>query len=229
MKRALEDAYARAPGLIPEMLEEYGNVTRKALRRYLPRTGNRPYLDELIADYPGRGGKMMRSSLCIATARAFGARTEDALSTAVAIELLHNALLIHDDIEDGSDERRGRPTLHQIHGVPLAVNAGDTLSLLSLQPLKDNVRRLGTRLAMRVIEETEHMAWESAEGQALELGWRRDNRFDLTDADYLTMILKKTCWLGTIHPTRAGALIGTRGHADLASSSVRGFRSRMTC
>ena len=40
------------------------------------------------------------------------------------------------------------------------------------------------------------MAWESAEGQALELGWQRDNRTDLGDEDYLRMVLKKTCWLG---------------------------------
>ncbi len=206
---------ARIPSLIPEVLEEYGELTRRMLRRYLPGKAIRPYLDDLIADYPMRGGKMMRSSLCIATARAFGADPEDALLTAVAIELLHNALLIHDDIEDGSDERRGRPTLHHLHGVPLAVNAGDTLTLLSFQPLRDNVKRLGPRLAMQILEEAEHMAWESAEGQALELGWCRDNRMDVEDADYLTMILKKTCWLATIYPSRAGALIGSRGRAEL--------------
>ena len=98
----------------------------------------------------------------------------------MSIELLHNALLVHDDIEDGSDERRGTPTLHALHGVPLALNAGDALGLLSLSPLKDNVRRLGLRDSRsRILEETERMAWETAEGQALELGWRRDNRIDL--------------------------------------------------
>lgn len=223
MSAVRDPGLTRAPDLIPEVLEEYGALTRKALKRYLPANGKRPYLDELVSDYPTRGGKMMRSSLCIATARAFGALTEDAVSTAVSIELLHNALLIHDDIEDGSDERRGRPALHRIHGVPLALNAGDTLSLLSLQPLKDNAQRLGQKLAMRILEETERMAWESAEGQALELGWRRDNRLDVTDADYLEMILKKTCWLGTIHPSRAGALIATGTDANLDSLFRFGF------
>jgi len=74
----------------------------------------------------------MRPSLCIATARAYGATLDDALGTAVAIELLHNALLIHDDIEDESEERRGRPALHQLHGIPLAINAaGDGAWLAS--------------------------------------------------------------------------------------------------
>ena len=64
------------------------------------------------------------------------------MSSAVAIELLHNAILIHDDVEDASEQRRGRPTLHPLHGVPLAMNAGDMLTLLSWQPLKSNMDRL---------------------------------------------------------------------------------------
>ena len=80
---------------------------------------------------------MMRPSLCIASARAFGGRVEDALLPAVTIELLHNALLIHDDIEDGSEERRAGRTLHELHGAPLAINAGDALIMLALRPLLD--------------------------------------------------------------------------------------------
>jgi geranylgeranyl diphosphate synthase type II len=146
---------------------------------------------------------MMRPSLCIAAARAFGASIDDALDTAVAIELLHNALLIHDDIEDGSQQRRGRPTLHAEHGIPLALNAGDALTLVSLRPLIATHHRLGGQVAMRIIEETERMALASAEGQALELGWREDNVLDLDDADYLEMVLKKTCWLAA--STRYGS------------------------
>lgn len=201
--------------LVPAMLREYGALVRAALKDYLPSREPRRYLYDLLADYPQRGGKMMRPSLCIATACAFGARLDDALRTAVAIELLHNALLIHDDIQDGSEERRGRPTLHVLHGVPLAINAGDTLTLMSLRPLMENRNTIGPRLSMRIIEETERMALESAEGQALELGWRQDNVTDLDDADYFKMVLKKTCWLATIYPSRVGALIGTRGGIDL--------------
>jgi geranylgeranyl diphosphate synthase type II len=205
------------------MLEEYGTLTRTTLKRYLPSGTPSRHLYNLLSDYPERGGKMMRSSLCLATARAFGGRPEDAVCSAVSIELLHNALLIHDDIEDGSEERRGRPTLHRLHGVPLAINAGDTLSLLSLRPLMDNARTIGPRLARMIFEETERVAWESAEGQAMELGWCRDNSNGLQDADYLTMVLKKTCWLAIIHPSRVGALIGTRGRIDLEPFIRFGF------
>jgi geranylgeranyl diphosphate synthase type II len=209
--------------LVPSTLQEYGRITRDALKAYLPNTAPRRHLYDLLADYPGRGGKMMRPSLCIATARAFGAKLDEALNSAVAIELLHNALLIHDDIEDDSEERRGRPTLHVLHGVPLAINAGDTLTLMSLRPLIDNRGRIGPRLSIRILEETERMARESAEGQAMELGWRRDNSTDLDEADYLEMSLKKTCWLAAIYPSRIGAIIGTRDNIDLQPFIRFGF------
>ena len=136
---------------------------------------------------------------------------------------MHNALLVHDDIEDASDERRGTPTLHALHGVPLAINAGDAMGLLSLRPLKDNLHRLGLATALRIFEETERMAWETTEGQALELGWQRDNRTDVTDEDYLHMVLQKTCWLAAIHPLRVGCLIGARGRLPLDPLIRLGF------
>lgn len=209
--------------LVPRLLHQYGSIVRGELRAYLPSKEPRRYLYNLLSDYPRRGGKMMRPALCIATARAFGAPLEAALNTAVAIELLHNALLIHDDIEDESEERRGRPTLHLLHGVPLALNAGDSLTLMSLRPLIDNADLLGPELAMRVLEEAELMARESAEGQAMELGWRRENVTTVSVADYLKMVLKKTCWLGTIFPIRVGALIGTEDGADLDAFLRFGF------
>ena len=201
--------------LVPSVLREYGAATRGLLFEYLPDAEPRRYLYDLLRDYPGRGGRSLRPSLCIATARAFGCPVEAALRTAVSIELMHNAMLIHDDIQDESEQRRGQPTLHVTQGVAIAINVGDVLSLMSMRPLLDNRFVLGNHLALQIIEETERMARESAEGQALELGWRRDNVTDVVEADYLEMVLKKTCWLGTIHPSRVGALIGTGGAVDL--------------
>lgn len=209
--------------LIPTVLEEYGAITRTALMEYLPEQSPNRYLYNLVADYPMRGGKMMRPSLCIATARAFGADREEAVRSAVALELLHNALLIHDDIQDGSLERRGSPALHVKHGVPLAINAGDTLSLMALRPLIENRSTLGPRLTARILEETVNMARETAEGQAMELGWRHENVTDLDDSDYLVMVLKKTCWLGFIYPGRIGAMIGQHGELDLEPFIRLGF------
>jgi geranylgeranyl diphosphate synthase type II len=200
----------RGEALIHSVLEEYGTLTRRALRHYLPSIEPRRYLYDLVSDYPRRGGKMMRPTLCIATARAFGARAEDAVRAAVSIELFHNSLLVHDDIQDESELRRGGPSLHVLHGLPLAQNAGIALGMLSLRPLAEYRLELGLEIAVQLIEELQRMARESGEGQALELGWRRDNIVDLVDADYFEMVLKKTCWYTTITPMRLGALIGCR-------------------
>jgi geranylgeranyl diphosphate synthase, type II len=210
-------------GSVSTVLREYGELTRSTLEQYLPEREPRRFLYDLLSDYPRRGGKMMRPSLCLAVAQMFGARLDEALQTAAAIELFHNALLIHDDIEDGSEIRRGVATLHRLHGIPLALNAGDSLALTVLQPLLDNRRTIGERLALRIIEETERTARECAEGQAIELGWRQFNAMGLRDSDYLEMVLKKTCWLATIFPLRAGALIGTRDGFDLDRFVPFGF------
>jgi geranylgeranyl diphosphate synthase, type II len=205
---------ATGGNLVSSVLREYGDATRASLFEYLPTAEPRRYLYDLVGDYPRRGGRAFRPSLCLATARAFGTPLEMALRTAVSIELIHNAMLIHDDIEDESEQRRGRPAMHVNEGVAIAINVGDTLSLLAMRPLIDNRETLGPYLSLRILEETERMARESAEGQALELGWRRDNVTDVVEADYLLMVLKKTCWLATIHPSRVGALIGAQGALD---------------
>ena len=109
-----------------------------------PRREPRRYLYDLVGDYPRRGGRAFRPSLCIATARAFGSPMEVALRTAASIEMMHNAMLIHDDIEDESEQRRGKPAMHVSEGVPIAINVGDMLSLLAMRPLLDNRRLLGS-------------------------------------------------------------------------------------
>lgn len=198
------------PDPVVTKLAEYGELTRAALDKYLRRPARDDGVWPLLSDYPSRGGKMMRPSLCLATARAFGAPIEAALGCATAIELIHNGMLVHDDIEDDSEMRRGAPTLHELHGIPAAINAGDALLLLALRPLLENVGTIGPTLAFHILVETERMGWHASQGQAMELSWRRENSFDLGDEDYLTMVLKKTSWLGMIYPTILGAIVGTR-------------------
>ena len=106
--------------LVPRVLADYGEATRAQLFRYLPAIEPRRWLYDLVADYPRRGGRSFRPSLCIATARAFGAELDEVLRTAASIEMLHNAMLIHDDIEDNDDARYGEKTLHAEHGVAVA-------------------------------------------------------------------------------------------------------------
>lgn len=202
--------------LVEQCLAEYKNVTMNALLAGLPRCEPRRYLYDLVPLYPLRSGKGLRCSLCMATCVAFGGDPLSALNSAVAIELFHNAFLVHDDLEDGSISRRGLPTLSSEFGLPVAVNVGDAMNVLSIEPLMRNLETLGPEVTWHVFAEIQHMVRQSAEGQATELGWVRDNVLDgLADSDYLRMTLKKTCWYTCIHPCRIGAVIASRGAIDL--------------
>jgi len=212
---ALVDGSDAAPAnAMAETMAAYGRATKVEVERYLGAQGPAPYLDELLADYPSRGGKMLRPAICIANARAFGGSLETAVRCAAAIEILHNGLLIHDDIQDGSELRRGRPTLHALHGTPLAINAGDAMMFTALRPLIDALRPLGGDVASQILDVSLTMARETAEGQALELGWRDCNVIALDEADYLRMALKKTAWMGMIWPAQLGLVLGSAGRAD---------------
>lgn len=79
------------------------------------------------------GGKRIRPLLTLMACGAAGGRPLDAFEPAVAVELLHVASLVHDDIMDGADLRRGRSTLHVLHGVPAAILAGDALVALAFR------------------------------------------------------------------------------------------------
>jgi geranylgeranyl diphosphate synthase type II len=204
-------------------LQHYDTVARQAARRYLAADDLSPHLTEPAADYLERGGKGLRPALLLATAQAFGGRVDDALPSAAAIELLHTAFLVHDDVEDEADLRRGSAALHHLYGTGLAVNAGDGLAVLALGALRDNDEPLGRRLAARVWAEFEFMARQTVDGQAVELGWMRDRRTDLTPDDYLDLIMKKTCWYTTVLPLRVGALVGSGGAADLEPMVRFGF------
>lgn len=196
-------------------LKRYQDLALELLLALVPTAEPGKYLYDLIPSYPMRAGKGLRPALCLATCRAFAGRLESALHSAAALELAHNAFLVHDDVEDGSEVRRGLPTLHSEHGMPIAVNVGDAMNALSLQPLMRNLSVLGPELTWLIFSEFAHMARQSVEGQAIELGWVRDNVTELTDVDYLRMTLKKTCWYTCIHPCRIGALIGQRSDYDL--------------
>jgi geranylgeranyl diphosphate synthase type II len=174
-------------------------------------------LYELILDYPLRGGKALRPALGIATCLGLGGHLEAILPTAATLELYHNAFLIHDDIEDESWWRRGQPTLHIDHGIPIAVNVGDAMLSLSLQPLLDNVERVGLGPALRILRAVAHMTRQTVEGQAIELDWVRSNTWQLDDADYLAMVELKTSWYSFITPLQVGAVSAGAGPEQLGA------------
>jgi geranylgeranyl diphosphate synthase type II len=204
-------------------LASYRDLVMPTIIGSIPNREPKQHLYDLVTSHLSRAGKGIRPALCIATCRAFGGRAEQAAPSAAAIELMHNAFLIHDDIEDSSEYRRDHPTLHRQYGIPLAVNVGDAMNAMSLRLLRQNLSLLGPELAWRIFDEFDHMSLETIEGQAMELGWIRDNDCNRTEEDYLLMVLKKTCWYSFIHPCRIGALLSRGDTFDLDGFNRFGY------
>jgi geranylgeranyl pyrophosphate synthase/uncharacterized protein with NAD-binding domain and iron-sulfur cluster len=199
------------PAGFVERLGWYREQTMEALRHALPDKEPGRHLYDLIREFVAQPSKGLRPALCLATCRAYGGSGAAALPSAAGLELLHNAFLVHDDIEDGSLSRRGRTTLHRRAGTPLAVNAGDAMNALSMRLFRRNLALLGPEAAAGIAEEVDHLLLETLEGQAMELGWIRDHDCRIGTDDYLRMVLKKTAWYSFIHPLRIGALAAGAG------------------
>lgn len=180
---------------------------------------NRPVKKRLMRIFRGRGepwevygllsefllveGKMLRPALCLAACRVVGGKAGTALPAATAIEMFHNFTLIHDDIEDSSELRRGRPCMHVKYGLPLALNAGDGLFMMVWQeamglhgPRQEQARRRLLSAFTKVLE-----------GQAIELGWYRSGRWTVSEKEYFHVVGGKTGALISVS-CEVGALLG---------------------
>ncbi|MCS6800426.1 MAG: polyprenyl synthetase family protein [Chloroflexota bacterium] len=139
-----------------------------------------------------RTGKRIRPALVLLAAQAMQGEIDDALPAAVAVELLHNFSLIHDDIQDRSPERHGRPTVWTVWGEAQAINAGNVLHVLahrSLAALADRRPPVGWAALQRLYDTSLRLC----DGQYLDLSYEQRPRIRLDD--YLTMIAGKTASL----------------------------------
>jgi geranylgeranyl diphosphate synthase, type II len=218
-ERALDasatDASVHSERFFAEHLLGYRDVVIEEMRRVIAAQRFQKALARQLAEYPLRAGKGLRPALCLATCQAFGGGLPDALPSAVALELFHNAFLVHDDIEDESVHRRGSHTIHQKYGVAIAINVGDALNVLAMTQLLENLRVIGLARTLRIFSEIERMARESVDGQAMELEWVKRRAWRLTDRHYYVMTRKKTGWYTCVAPCRIGALIGGASGAEL--------------
>ena len=160
---------------VEDRLREVGRTVRRSMLDAMPDGEPVRWLYGPMREYPSRPGKALRPALCMSAGRAFGAEAHDLLGVAVAIELLHNAFLVHDDVADGSEMRRGRPTLASEYGLAAALNAGDGLAVVAGQVLRRATRRFDRDLADLIWAEFDTMAMRTLEGQATEVGWQLDN------------------------------------------------------
>lgn len=178
------------------------------------------YLYSPLARYSANGGKRHRPLICELACGAVGGDLAKVAAAACAIEHFHTAALIHDDIADESTLRRGEPCLHITEGEGLAINAGD-LALSQVTGTVLNDKSLSESLRLRILEELVEMTTRTIEGQALDIGWARDGRFDLTVEDYLQMAKRKTAYYSGSTPLAVGAIIG--GGAEEQISLLREF------
>ena len=177
------------------------------------------YLYAPLERYSGNAGKRHRPLICLIACEAVGGDPRRAEASAAAIEHFHTAALIHDDIQDEALTRRGEPCFHITEGVALAINAGDlalsqVTGVVVADPLLDDTTKI------RVLGELVDMTTRTIEGQALDIGWVRDNRFDLRVEDYLMMANHKTAYYSGAVPLAIGAIIG-----DADESVVEALRS----
>jgi geranylgeranyl diphosphate synthase type II len=195
----------------------------RALPRYLPREEPREALYDLAADYPGRGGKRFRPALLLLCAALAGGDPRRALPSAVALELFQNFALVHDDIEDDSAMRRGRPALHRLHGIPLALNAGDLMFGLVQEALLANEDLLGPVLTLRVQRGFAEVFRRTFEGQAMDIGWIAHDHIPDRE-EFEAMIRRKTGWYSGRGPCQLGALVGGGDAALIANLGEFGER-----
>ncbi len=152
------------------------------------------------------GGKMLRPALTLITAEAVGGQKEGALKTGSAIELIHTFSLIHDDIMDDDDMRRGMPSVHKVWGEDVAILAGDTLFSKAFEIIINSNPEISSPAQINAALSTVADACvKICEGQALDMGF--EDRFDVSEDEYLEMIFKKTGAL-IAAATKAGAIMG---------------------
>ena len=219
----LLEAVANPPATFEEYLDSYAETVGDLVNTFIPR-GTHPDMDAYLYDpllkYSQNGGKRHRPLICFAACVAVGGDVRKAASAASAIEHFHTAALIHDDIADEATLRRGEPCLHLTEGIGLAINAGDlALSLVNGSVVKDP--NLSDAIKVRVVTELIEMTRRTIEGQALDLGWARDKRYDITPEDYLVMATHKTAHYSGAVPLAIGAIIG--GGTETQIEALRNY------
>ena len=149
-------------------------------------TSDNALLQEVLNIVSSRMGKMMRPILTLLSAKLMGEVNERSLTTAVALELLHTATLIHDDVVDESDERRGQPSVNKLYDNKIAVLVGDFILALSLQ----NVAKVANPRLMDIVAQTSQRL---SSGELLQL--KSVHNQEISEQVYFRIISEKTAAL----------------------------------
>jgi geranylgeranyl diphosphate synthase type II len=171
---------------------------------------------EMVSTYPKRLGKYIRPTLVLLAAQAMGVPENQAVLTAAAMQTSEDWILIHDDWEDNSLQRRGEKALHRIYGNELAVNAGDALHVLMWKMLWDNRKIVGEEKAAEIANEFCQILSRTTFGQTVEIKWTKENKEGLTDEDVYLILDGKTSYYTIAGPMRLGAILGGASSQQLS-------------
>lgn len=173
-------------------------------------------LIEACRQYPYAGGKRMRPAMVVAASRAVGSDGSKAFPMAVAIEYIHNFTLIHDDLMDGDEQRRGMKTSHVIYGMPTAILAGDGLFAKAFDIIAD--LDIPADAMRKVLKVTSVAVWDLARGQQMDVN--NENEDTVSMEDYIETIRLKTSVLFAAGAA-SGAIIG--GADDATVNAVHEY------
>ena len=184
----------------------------------------------MSSEYPKRFGKYLRPTILLLTCQAMGGSLDEAINTAAAMQLSEEWILIHDDIEDGSEQRRKKPTLHKIYPENLAINAGDALHSITRDILATNFEVLDKDTAIKINQEFSTMITRTVIGQTVEMKWIHDDKMDFSDDDWYFIADGKTSYYTVAGPIRLGAILAGATDeqldklADFGINIGRGFQ-----
>ena len=200
-----------------ETLVEYRELVWRSIESYLdtkmPGVSSlqNPELEEfhrnLMWEYPKRKGKYFRPSLLLLMAEGMGMEREKAIMSACAMQISEDWILIHDDVEDNSLERRGKTALQRMYSPALAVNAGDALHVVMWKMLRDNFDVVGTEKALQIMDEFSRMLSRTVLGQTVEIAQVERKNYSMTEEDVNFILDGKTGYYTVAGPLRLGAIL----------------------
>ena len=213
------------PRVESEMREHLQTEEQAVAQHYGMMRYHMGWADENLTPQNYPAGKRLRPMLCLLACAAKGGDPAAALPAAAAIELLHNFSLIHDDIEDGDETRRHRPTAWKVWGIPQTINAGDAMFATAYAAMQRLARRgISAPMTLDALQRFTATCLALTEGQHLDMSFEERN--DVAVTEYLRMIRGKTAAL--IGASVAiGALLGGASPEEQDAAEQFGIASGM--
>ncbi|MDE1860172.1 MAG: polyprenyl synthetase family protein [Candidatus Micrarchaeota archaeon] len=170
-----------------------------------------------VREYSDRKGGYRRPGMIMLTGQMFGAEPKDLILPAAVMQVSEDWILIHDDIEDNSELRRGKPALQKMYGIEIAINSGDALHIIMWRMLKDYLIEVGLEKGSKIFDKFYDILEFTVEGQFLDNNFIHNTR-DLskgTEEIYYRIVKSKTCYYSLYGPMQIGAMIAGKGIGTL--------------